>query len=117
MSNGRAGPPLFTVLTFWAFVVGGLVFGVIFVGNWRVLAARMDAAPRAAGAPPPGVRLGAGPVSVTLPVSVSGAPKTTASAPAPSKQSQVASSIVSVVKTVLPDWQDTDRVNLLLLGI
>src|SRR5689334_14415874 len=105
-----AGPPLFTVVVFWAFVLGGLAFGAIFVGNWRVLAARVEAAPRAAGAPPPSVRLGAGPVSVTLPVTVS-APQTKSAQPA-STQSQVASSIVSVVKTVLPDWQGTDRVNI-----
>lgn len=111
----RAGPPLFTVVVFWAFVLGGLVFGAIFVGNWRVLGTRVQAAPRAAGAPPPSVRLGAGPVSVSLPVTVS-APQST-SAQAPSTQSQVGSSIVSVVKTVLPDWQGTDRVNILLLGI
>ncbi|MBV8713924.1 MAG: LCP family protein [Chloroflexi bacterium] len=115
MSIGRAGPPLFTILVFWAFVLGGLVFGAIFVSNWRVLAMRVEATPRAAGAPPPSVRLAAGPVSVTLPVTAS-APQTTAAAPAKAS-SQVASSIASVVKTVLPDWQGTDRVNVLLLGI
>jgi polyisoprenyl-teichoic acid--peptidoglycan teichoic acid transferase len=114
MSNGRGGPPLFTVVVFWAFVLGGLVFGAIFVGNWRVLAARMDAAPRSPGAPPPAVRLAAGPVSVTLPVAASApAPQVAAVKPA----AQVASSIAAVVKNVLPDWQGTDRVNILLLGI
>jgi LCP family protein required for cell wall assembly len=114
MSHGRSGPPLFTVVVFWAFVLGGLVFGAIFVGNWRVLAARVDAAPRAPGAPPPAVRLAAGPVSVTLPVTVSApAPQAATVKPA----AQVASSIVSVVKNVLPDWQGTDRINILLLGI
>jgi LCP family protein required for cell wall assembly len=118
MSNGRAGPPLFTVLIFWAFVLGGLVFGVIFVGNWRVLATRVDAAPRPVGAPPPAVRLAAGPVSVTLPVTTSPPRQPAAAAVAPvSSQSQIASNLVSVVKTVLPDWQGTDRVNILLLGI
>jgi polyisoprenyl-teichoic acid--peptidoglycan teichoic acid transferase len=115
MSNGRAGPPLFTILVFWAFVLGGLVFGAIFVGNWRVLAARVEATPRPVGAPPPSVRLAAGPVSVTLPMTVN-APQTTVAAPAKAS-SQVASGIVSVVKTVLPDWQGSDRINLLLLGI
>jgi LCP family protein required for cell wall assembly len=114
MSNGKAGPPLFTVIAFWAFVLGGLVFGAIFVGNWRVLATRVDEAPRAPGTPPPAVRLAAGPVSVTLPVTVSAQQPVAA---APPKQSQITTSIVSVVKNVLPDWQGTDRINILLLGI
>jgi LCP family protein required for cell wall assembly len=113
MSSGRSGPPLFTVIVFWAFVVGGLVFGGIFVGNWRTLNARMDA-DRQPGAPPAVVTLGAGPVSVKVPVTVSAPPV----AAAPAKPvAQVASNIVSVVKTVLPDWPGTDRVNILLLGI
>lgn len=114
MSNGRAGPPLFTVVVFWAFVLGGLVFGAIFVGNWRVLATRIETAPRPAGTQPSPVRLGAGPVSVTLPVSVN-APNPQPDSAKPS--SQVAGGIASVVKTVLPDWQGTDPVNILLLGI
>jgi LCP family protein required for cell wall assembly len=104
---------LFTVIVFWAFVLGGLVFGAIFVGNSRTLADRVKAA-RPPGAPPAAVTLGAGPVSLTVPVSVS--PPVTAEAPPP-KSSQIASNIVSVVKTVLPDWPGTDRVNILLLGI
>jgi hypothetical protein len=115
MSNGRAGPPLFTILAFWAFVLGGLVFGTIFVGNWRVLAARFDATSRAPGAPPPAVRLAAGPVSVTLPVTISSSQSVAAPPVKPSQQ--IASSLASVVRTVLPDWQGTDRINILLLGI
>ena len=72
MSNARSGPPLFTVVVFWAFVFGGLAFGVIFVGNWRVLAARMNAE-TPTGAPPPVVKLGAGPVSVNVPSALTGA--------------------------------------------
>ena len=113
MTPGRSGPPLFTIFAFWAFVVGGLVFGGIFLGNWRTLSAHMSAA-RQAGAPPPMVTLGAGPVSVTVPVTMSAPPK-----PDPPKAAagNVASNIVSVVKNVLPDWPGTDRVNVLLLGI
>jgi LCP family protein required for cell wall assembly len=102
-------------VVFWAFVLGGLVFGAIFVGNWRVLSTRIETAPRASGGgQPSAVRLGAGPVSVTLPVSVN--------APSPQQEqakpaAQVASGLASVVKTVLPDWQGTDPVNILLLGI
>src|SRR5579864_4078591 len=113
MTPGRSGPPLFTVIAFWAFVVGGLVFGGVFVSNWRTLSTRMNAQ-REPGAPPPVVMLGAGPVSVTVPVTIS-SPSLTAAAPKPAQQ--VASNIVSVVKNVLPDWPGTDRVNILLLGI
>ena len=113
MTPTRSGPPLFTIMAFWAFVVGGLVFGGIFVGNWRTLSARMNAQ-REPGAPPPVVMLGAGPVSVTVPVTISG-PSVTAGAPKPAQQ--VATNIVSVVKNVLPDWQGTEPVNILLLGI
>src|SRR6478672_11502109 len=118
MSNGRSGPPLFTVVAFWAFVVGGLVFGGVFVGNWRVLNARTTAA-RQAGTPPPVVTLAAGPVSVIVPMTA-GAPLPQQQQPAatPEKpQQQIASNLVSVVKNVLPDWQGSEPVNILLLGI
>jgi polyisoprenyl-teichoic acid--peptidoglycan teichoic acid transferase len=118
MSNGRSGPPLFTVVAFWAFVVGGLVFGGIFVGNWRILNARTTAA-RQVGAPPPVVTLAAGPVSVVVPMTASAPlPQQQQPAAAPEKpQQQIASNLVSVVKNVLPDWQGTEPVNILLLGI
>jgi LCP family protein required for cell wall assembly len=114
MNTGRGGPPLFTIVAFWAFVVGGLAFGVIFVGNWRALSARANSE-RSAGAPPAVVKLGAGPVSVSVPVTISAQPAP-AAAP-PTTASQITTNIVSVVRTVLPDWQGTDRVNVLLLGI
>jgi LCP family protein required for cell wall assembly len=107
---GRSGPPLFTVAVFWAFVVGGLVFGGIFVANWRTLGAR--AAERPPGAPPSLVTVGAGPVSVRVPVSINTVPIS-----APPKAAEITSSIAAVVKNVLPDWQGTDRINILLLGI
>jgi LCP family protein required for cell wall assembly len=120
MSDGRSGPPLFTIFAFWAFVLGGLVFGGVFVANWRVLNARTTAA-RQVGAPPPVVTLGAGPVSVVVPVSVSPpvtqpTPQPTDARPVPPQQ-QIAGSLVSVVKNVLPDWQGTDPINILLMGI
>ena len=52
MSQGRSGPPLFTVAAFWAFVVGGLAFGVVFMINARALNARVSTA-RLPGATPP----------------------------------------------------------------
>ncbi len=113
MTTPRSGPPLFTVIVFWVFVAGGLVFGGIFVSNWRTLSARMNAQ-REPGQPPPVVMLGAGPVTVTVPVTIS-PPSVVSDAPKPAQQT--ASGIVSVVKNVLPDWPGTDRVNILLLGI
>jgi len=107
---GRSGPPLFTVAVFWAFVLGGLVFGGIFLANWRALGAR--AAERPPGAPPSVMTVGAGPVSVIVPVGMNPAPVS-----APPKAAEITSGIAAVVKTVLPDWQGTDRVNILLLGI
>src|SRR5947199_884024 len=107
---GRSGPPLFTVAVFWAFVLGGLAFGGVFLANWRTLGAH--AAERPPGAPPSVVTVGAGPVSVKVPMSINPGPIS-----APPKPAEITSSIAAVVKTVLPDWQGTDRVNILLLGI
>lgn len=113
MMSGRSGPPWFTVLAFWAFVLGGLAFGVVFVGNVRVMSAHLSAS-RQPGAPPSPsvVTLGAGPVSVTVPVTIGSPPGV-----APAKPAELASNLVSVVKNVLPDWQGTDPINILLLGI
>jgi len=65
------------------------------------------------GAAPNVVTVGAGPVSVSVPV--------TASKPAPASNPvnppQITTGIAAVVQTVLPDWQGTDRINILLLGI
>lgn len=107
----RGGPPLFAVATFWAFVVGGLVFGAIFVSNWRTLGAREE---------PPRVVMAAGPVKVTVPVTIN-APAPLAGQPAQKPSAPAApalsTGIASVVKNVLPEWSGTDRVNILLLGI
>ena len=63
--------------------------------------------------------LAAGPVSVVVPVTVSAPlPQQQQPATAPDKpRQQIASNLVSVVKNVLPDWQGTEPVNILLLGI
>ncbi|HEY1293735.1 MAG TPA: LCP family protein [Chloroflexota bacterium] len=120
MSSSASGPPLFTIVAFWAFVVGGLVFGGIFVGNWRVLNARTTVA-RQVGAPPPVVTLAAGPVNVVVPVTVN--PPVTLPQPtaapegAKAAQPQIPNNLAAVVKTVLPDWQGTEPVNILLMGI
>jgi LCP family protein required for cell wall assembly len=118
MSSSPSGPPLFTIVAFWAFVLGGLVFGAVFVGNWRVLNARTTVA-RQVGAPPPVVTLAAGPVNVMVPVTANPPvvqPRPTAALDRPA-QPQIASNLVSVVKNVLPDWQGTEPVNILLMGI
>ncbi len=104
-------PPLFAVATFWAFVVGGVVFGAIFLSNWRALGARDQ--------PPSGVVVAAGPVKVTVPVTLNppaplaSRPASQDSAPAPA----LSSSIASVVRNVVPEWTGRDRVNILLLGV
>jgi LCP family protein required for cell wall assembly len=111
-SVARSGPPLFAVCAFWAFVCGGLVFGGMFAANWRALTVR--ASERPPGSPPSVVIVAAGPVSVQVPVAIN--PPAIA-IPAPAKPADVGNSIAAVVKNVLPDWQGTDRVNILLLGI
>jgi LCP family protein required for cell wall assembly len=117
-SVGRSGPPLFAVAAFWAFVLGGLVFGGVFVANWRALSAMSAGQPAAS--PPSMVTVAAGPVSVSVPMSIPSSPRPpTTSAAAPPKPADITSgiSIASVVRNVLPDWQGTDRINILLLGI
>src|SRR6202011_992990 len=59
------------------------------------------------------VTVAAGPVSVSVPVSIKPGP---VSVPAPPPRIST-SSIASVVTTVLPDWQGNERINILLLGI
>ncbi|HET6317475.1 MAG TPA: hypothetical protein VFG86_13525, partial [Chloroflexota bacterium] len=54
------GPPLFAVGAFWAFVLGGLAFGAIFISNWHSLGERED----------PRIVVAAGPVTVTMPVTL-----------------------------------------------
>jgi LCP family protein required for cell wall assembly len=108
-SPGRSGPPVFAVAAFWAFVLGGVAFGVMFVGNWRALAARVSDRP---GTSPGVVTVGAGPVSLTVPVAIVSSPINI-----PVKPPEISTSLASAVKTVLPDWTGTDRVNILVLGI
>lgn len=103
-------PPVFAVAAFWAFVLGGLAFGAIFLVNWRAMG---DRPPQ-----PQTVQVSAGPVHVRVPVSINPPPLSVLSPPSkPPTASDVTTGIVNVVKTVLPDWQGTDRVNILLLGI
>jgi LCP family protein required for cell wall assembly len=107
-SPGRSGPPVFAVAAFWAFVLGGMAFGVMFVANWRALASRSG---DRLGAQTGIMSVGAGPMTVTVPVGMN--PGSNLSPKPP----EVSASIASVVKTVLPDWTGTDRINILLLGI
>src|SRR5947209_5074060 len=104
------GPPLFAVGAFWAFVLGGLAFGALFIVNWRAVAVRVQERPP--GSLPSMVTVGAGPVSVSVPVTIS--PPAIA---IPAKPAEVSSGIVNVVKTVLPDWSGSERFTVLLLGI
>jgi LCP family protein required for cell wall assembly len=100
---------VFAVAAFWAFVLGGVAFGVMFVANWRTLAARPNDQP---GVPNGVVTVGAGPMLVTVPVAIKPGPINI-----PVKPPEISSSIAAAVKTVLPDWTGTDRINILLLGI
>ncbi|HYW90676.1 MAG TPA: LCP family protein [Chloroflexota bacterium] len=101
------GPPLFAVGAFWAFVLGGLVFGAIFMSNWQALGQRGEE---------PRILVGAGPITVTMrPVSIS-----QPAPPAPttrSPQAPITSGLANVVRNVLPEWSGKDRVNIVLLGI
>ncbi|MBV9174674.1 MAG: LCP family protein [Chloroflexi bacterium] len=106
---GSSSPPLFAIGAFWAFVLGGLAFGGLFVANLRALPPDRPAQPQT-------LQVGAGPVQVSVPVSI-GAPPVTASAPPQPRAADLTTGIVNVVKTVLPDWPSNDRINILLLGI
>ena len=108
-SLGRSSPPVFAVAAFWAFVLGGAAFGVMFIANWRALAARVSDRP---GVPIGVVTVGAGPMSVTVPVAINSSPINI-----PVKPAEISTSLASAVKTVLPDWTGTDRINILVLGI
>ena len=104
----RAGPPLFAVAAFWAFVIGGLAFGGLFILNWRALGDRPQ--------PPKTMVVSAGPVTVSMPVTI--AQPTPAAQPGPRPPApQITTSIANVVKTVIPDWSGQERINILLLGI
>jgi polyisoprenyl-teichoic acid--peptidoglycan teichoic acid transferase len=109
---GHSHPPVFAVAAFWAFVLGGVAFGVVFVSNWRALGARTSDRP---GSAPSVVTVAAGPVSMSVPVTVSKPAPVNSN---PVKPPEVSTSIItSVVQNVLPDWQGTERINILLLGI
>ena len=51
-------------------------------------------------------------LSVIVPVAINPGPISI-----PVKPADVSTSLASVVKTVLPDWTGTDRINILVLGI
>src|SRR5229473_1650623 len=108
-SLGRSSPPVFAVAAFWAFVLGGAAFGVMFIANWRALASRTSDRP---GVVSGVVTVGAGPMSVTVPVAINSGPINI-----PVKPPEISTSLASAVKTVLPDWTGTDRINILVLGI
>src|SRR5437879_6589690 len=105
---GRSHPPLFAVAAFWAFVLGGAFFGVVFAANWHALGARPSVRPNGA---PSIVTVGAGPVSVTVPVGIKPGPVVLPPplVSIPVRPAEITTNIASaVVKTVLPDWQGTD---------
>jgi polyisoprenyl-teichoic acid--peptidoglycan teichoic acid transferase len=107
---GRSGPPFFFAAAFWAFVLGGIAFSVVFVSNYRAIRSHGVERP---GAPTSMVSVGAGPVTVNVPVSLGPSPPV----PLPARPAEISSGLANVVRNVLPDWQGTDRVNVLLLGV
>ena len=88
-SPGRSDPPVFAVAAFWAFVLGGAAFGVMFVANWRALASRTG---ERHGAPAGVVTVGAGPMSVSVPMSINSGPVSRQSRPP-----EISTSLVSAV--------------------
>lgn len=81
-------------------MAGGLAFGAIFVANWQALAQRPE-------------------MSVTVPVAgqvsigaLSGLPRAV-----PNRIAEVGRNPSAAVVTLLPEWQGTERINILLLGI
>jgi len=98
------GPPLFVIGAFWAFVLGGLAFGAVFISNWHALGQREE----------PRIVVAAGPMTVTMPVTLS--PPAPLALPARSAAPSPGG-LATVVKNVLPEWSGNDRVNIVLLGI
>ncbi len=95
-----AGPPLFAVLAFWAFVLGGLAFGGLFLANWKLLLLQQ-----------PDVTVsvpGAGQVAVG---SLPGLPFAAA------RGGDLGSNLASAARSLLPEWKGTDRITIVLLGI
>ena len=99
-------PPLFAVTAFWIFVCGGLVFGAIFLSNWRALIQRPEVTVNVPGAGP--VAIGNLP---TLPLSAPAKAVQGAAEPQPK------SAPANLVANLLPEWKGTSRVNIVLLGI
>jgi LCP family protein required for cell wall assembly len=98
------GPPLFAVAAFCLFVAGGLVFGGIFLSNWKTLGSRSQSA----SSPPVAVNV---PVIGAVPISPPPA------IPLPRPQAPIERQVAETAKMLLPEWTGTDRVNIVLLGI
>ncbi len=91
-------PTRVMVAAFWVFILGGMVFGLVFLSNWRVLLGRPDVTVSVPGA---------GRVAIgNLPV-----------LPLVGAKGDLKSNIASAAINLLPEWKGTDRVNILLLGI
>ncbi len=98
-AQATVGPPWFVLLAFWAFVLGGFVFGGVFLVNWRALLQRPEVTVSVPGA---------GQVSVgNLPVLGLTGPRT----------GDLRTNLASAAKNLLPAWKGTDRITILLLGI
>lgn len=100
---GPSGPPPFAIAAFVLFVLGGLVFGGVFLANWKSLGSRAPTSTQ----PPVAVAVpGLGQVPITAPPQITIRPPQIQ----PIKPQDVA-------RVVLPEWQGSDRFNIVLLGI
>src|SRR5919205_1661119 len=108
---GTTGPPLFTVAAFWLFVAGGLIFGAIFLVNWKTLGNRQQQSPSS---PPVAMNVPViGSVPITGPPSL---PLPRPQVPVPPVQ-VAPPKVPEIAKNLLPEWTGTDRINMVLLGI
>jgi polyisoprenyl-teichoic acid--peptidoglycan teichoic acid transferase len=104
------GPPLFTIAAFWLFVVGGLIFGGVFLSNWKALGRR----PQSPSSPPVAMNV---PVIGTVPITgPPGLPLPRPQVPVPPVQ-VAPPKVPEIARNLLPEWTGTDRINIALLGI
>jgi LCP family protein required for cell wall assembly len=102
-SVGLAG----ATFLYTSFVLGGLLFGWLFVSNWRLLISLPQ--PQVIVRDGQIVVIPAAPGAPSLPISIIPRPAAAPAAEKPSAKPKV--------ETDLPEWVGTDRINFLLLGI
>jgi polyisoprenyl-teichoic acid--peptidoglycan teichoic acid transferase len=118
-----AGPPAFTVLAFWSFILGGLIFGALFVFNWKAMSERPQVVVAAAVSSAVSTAVNsAGIVPVPRP-QVAMPPLPPIGMPRPGQQAEpslpaaIGTNIAAAARVLLPEWSGTERINIVLLGI